>query len=281
VTPLLLKGGAALATGLFPDPGSRFMWDLDLLVPEGQLECSVAALLEAGYAVPPKYALVTDWSLCHHMAPMIRPDGAAAVELHRRIVKPKWGVLSPEDIWRNAVPCSTRHLPGAVAVVLEPTDELIHCFVHSQLCHDNHACLRIDLRHLHHFAQLCHRHGEEIDWMRIAALRHDQALGKNFRAYALLAKRLFCVTLPLPDEPERAAKRYVSYAMALQVGWRRRLLRGWLIMRELWLVFGEERLRVIHGDNSCSKTQLRLRHLKHLLGKYHRLEAWRTSFGDL
>lgn len=284
VTPLLLKGSAALATGLYPDPGSRFMWDLDLLVPEELMADAVAALLAGGYAVPEKYAnrrIAVDWSQRHHTAPLMRSDGAATVELHRRITSPEWGILAPREIWRTALPCASPHLAGACAVILAPTDELIHCFVHAQLSHLHHSSMRVDLRHLHHFALLCHRHEAEIAWGHIAAMRRDPVLGRSFSPFLLMVQRLFLITLPLPDEPDRYAERYFRSVMAVQDGWRRRLHVGWLVTRELMWAFGEKRLREAYGDSDSPVMTLRLRYLQHLLGRYGRPDAWRARFGGL
>src|SRR6185436_1595897 len=51
IAPVLLKGAAALAEDLYPDPGMRIVGDLDLLVREAEVDGAVAALEKAGFGV--------------------------------------------------------------------------------------------------------------------------------------------------------------------------------------------------------------------------------------
>jgi hypothetical protein len=56
ITPLLLKGSAAQAGGIYPDPGFRLMADIDLIVPPDQFAACVAAAESAGFAIVAKPA---------------------------------------------------------------------------------------------------------------------------------------------------------------------------------------------------------------------------------
>ncbi|MGC2225306.1 MAG: nucleotidyltransferase family protein, partial [Methylocella sp.] len=49
VRPLLLKGAATLASGLYPTPGERMIGDIDVLIPSAKLAGAVEHLLAAGY----------------------------------------------------------------------------------------------------------------------------------------------------------------------------------------------------------------------------------------
>ena len=46
---MLLKGAIRLIDGLYPNPGWRFMRDLDLLLPKERLNDAVTALAAVGY----------------------------------------------------------------------------------------------------------------------------------------------------------------------------------------------------------------------------------------
>lgn len=275
VTPMLLKGGAALATGLYPDPACRFMWDLDVLVPERQFERSMAALLDNGYMVPGQHCAPYPedaWQRCHHGPPLVCANGVATVELHRRLLNPKWRLLSPETVWAAAVPCAG--LPsGAKALVLAPEHELLHCFAHSQLHHEHHRYSRIDVRHLYQFAQVRHRHNGAIDQERLVALRSDPIVGPALRVYLTLARRLFGVPLPL-SRADAGAEQAVRHLLAIQDGWSRRVHCLCLTFRALAGIFDASRMREIYGDSEMSINRLRLRRFRHLLGKYWRISAW-------
>src|SRR5512133_3331157 len=99
VTPLLLKGAAALATDLYPDPGMRFMADLDLLVPEELLGRSVAAVRRSGYEVPESYPGLVDSKGSKHYAPLARSGAAATIELHRRLLTKGRELLESAWVW--------------------------------------------------------------------------------------------------------------------------------------------------------------------------------------
>jgi len=55
VTPMLLKGGAMLLTGLYPDPAMRMVGDLDVMVPPAALTTSLAVTRQLGYRLTSVY----------------------------------------------------------------------------------------------------------------------------------------------------------------------------------------------------------------------------------
>ncbi len=84
VEPILLKGAAHLASGLYPDPAVRFMDDIDLLVPDDRaLECWLL-LLAAGYETCGKHRHKRAECLPREQWPTIRrPDREGELEIHR------------------------------------------------------------------------------------------------------------------------------------------------------------------------------------------------------
>ncbi len=285
VTPLLLKGGAALATELFPDPGIRFMWDLDLLVPEERLEDSVATLLAKGYSVPDIYTDSlpggANQADHHHFPGLFFPGAPASVELHRRVLRKELGLLEPDKLWEQSRPYEGSLLPGGSVALMSPTDEVIYCFAHSELAHDHHHYERVDARHLQHFAYLCYRYQEQIDWRRIELLKHHPDVGTIFSAYLYLAKKLFRLNLPLSENlPPEAERHYHQVTLSRSV-WNERGHMLHLLFLELSRVFAKERLQKLYQQENAPIFRLRLRHLRFLLGRYCHLEPWRVRLRGL
>ena len=89
--PLLILKGPEL-TRIYPD-GARRLGDLDLLAgdPEGAQE----ALLAAGFREKPQL-LHPDYTVHHHLHPLVWPDIPVPVEIHRRVAWPR-GLASPSN----------------------------------------------------------------------------------------------------------------------------------------------------------------------------------------
>jgi len=281
VTPMLLKGGAALVSDCYPDPGMRFMWDIDLMVPVDLVDLSAAALQNAGYEVPLKYrSMITETSR-HHYPILILPGKPAGVELHRRVIKDGGELLEPDSVWRDARPYSGRHLDGGAAV-MSPTDEIIYCFAHSELNNTrHHRHEQIDLRHLHQFVCLIHHYRDDVDWRRIEALTHHPRFGRYFVRYLCLAEQLFRVPLPLSTDLYPDTERYCRMLTTPlnSPGRLCRLLRA--VVRDLIWTFSKEQLQELYRRKDISVTRLRFRHFRVLFGRYLRLEAWKVRFGGL
>lgn len=279
VTPLLLKGGAALATDLFPEPGMRFMWDLDLLVPEERLEQSVAALLAGGYETAEEDASGAltrkAISTSHHHDALICPGAPASVELHYRVLGKNIDLLQPDEVWGDCRPYVGTRLPGASALVMSPNDELLYCFAHSELAHGHHRYARVDARQLHHFTYLCYRYNEQIDWKRMSLFRQHPLYGHIFNAYLCLAERLFQLDISLKSDPDAYAEQHWHTVTSVRHGWKLQLHKLRLLYRELVWAFSGERLRDVYQEKDEPLIGLRLRHLRFLLGRYTRLEPWR------
>lgn len=87
VPSVLLKGAALVASGVYPEPGARFMSDVDLLVPVHEAEAAIGVLLRAGFTpwtAAPEATL--GWS---DAATFSRPGPApgldSTVDLHWRV----------------------------------------------------------------------------------------------------------------------------------------------------------------------------------------------------
>jgi|GEM_PF-1853327 len=287
IIPLPFKGSAALATGLFADPAVRFMRDLDVLVPAGKLRRAVGAIEEAGRLGSEKYLTGPvsreDFYRADHFAPIDREGAKASVELHRRVVPDEWGaLLDTEDVWRESALLGSSLFPGVSMAVMSPTHQVIHCFIHSELAHGNHRDWRLDLRQLHHFAHLCMRLRDTVDWDRVASLRGDRCAGCVLGAYLHAAGKLFGVETPLSSMPDGYAKRHLSAALFLAQG----RFKGLRILKDVLArlsgCLSEQKLKACYPrEAGTSAKWRRLRRLRVLFGRYSRLRPWKEMVGAM
>jgi hypothetical protein len=128
VEPVLLKGAARLADGLYPDPGWRVMRDLDLLVPRDRLGEAAACLRSAGYRFLEGGA---GWSGRHHHLPQLARDGAPAViELHAEPLPDRHPACPAEGVIARS---RAIDLDGAAARVPDAVDQLALLVAHDRL----------------------------------------------------------------------------------------------------------------------------------------------------
>jgi Uncharacterised nucleotidyltransferase len=185
VRSILLKGTALVET-VYADPAEREMLDIDVLVPEDQIDEATAALAKLGHLprVDPEVAThsETDHSAAAaakplHGAPLVGPEQLAAIELHRHIA------LSDEEssfdlagLWQRA-----RVVPKTGHGVPSPEDLLIHVcfhFTRNRLGGSAHrrntggALAQImDIQRL--------VTNEAIDWSLLTRTAHEFGLGKR------------------------------------------------------------------------------------------------------
>lgn len=127
IEPVLLKGAIRLVDGLYPDPGWRFMRDLDLLIPRHRWPDALARLKAAGYRFTRD---VTGWPADHrHLPPLGRDGEPAVVELHAELL-PAWQELCPTA----RVLAGSRSLDLETARVRLPdtADQLAHLLGHDR-----------------------------------------------------------------------------------------------------------------------------------------------------
>ena len=122
-----LKGAAELLDPVFPEPAFRFLSDIDILVPEGDIERAAARLRALG-AMPTEISDV-DRGSHHHLEPLLHPDWPVPVELHRSLGQGELhNFLAPEVVFATA--CTTR-VPGLM--VPSRAHRLAHAVQHAQL----------------------------------------------------------------------------------------------------------------------------------------------------
>lgn len=191
IEPVLLKGANRLLDGLYPEPGLRFMGDLDLLVESEALPAAVAALEAQGWRPDPTRPL-EDRAFAHQAPPLRHPGLPGLVELHRAPSDGAGGRLLPAADMRARAARVT--VDGAIVRVPTLLDQLVHVTAHAQLHHGGRWTGRLHLRDGLDSFRLLHRGGQEAQ----AALLERLAAGGQARTAAVwlaLVERLFG---PLP-----------------------------------------------------------------------------------
>jgi hypothetical protein len=120
VRAALIKG-CGLAGTIYPDPATRPMLDVDLLVPAPRMAEAARALYAIGFARAGKARMLSGYS---HAVAFSRGD--LVVELHRNIVQHNRTAIRAGDLWQRAVPDPL----GSGGERLDRVDELIVCMVH-------------------------------------------------------------------------------------------------------------------------------------------------------
>ncbi len=126
VRPVALKG-PVLADRIYADPGLRASSDLDLLVPEDELQRTAAALLRLGFRRGPAIVEAYQRRRLHHVQ-LLRSPGPD-VELHFTPQSGFGARFPAEAFLARAIPHRTGR--GTPLRVLAPEDELIVLGVHA------------------------------------------------------------------------------------------------------------------------------------------------------
>lgn len=177
ITPLLLKGTAALAEDLYPDHGMRILSDIDLLIPVTKLEAASAALTSANFVATTINQGLVDRDH-HHLPVQVHEVHQVGVELHSGVLPRGFQrYVDTETCWRNSRPLVWRQrhvrLPG-------PTDRVSHNIAHAQIVDGHYWRGAPRLRQLLELELLRQRYGEEIDTRdlenRFAIARHAAVL---------------------------------------------------------------------------------------------------------
>jgi hypothetical protein len=165
ITPMLLKGTAALADDLYPDAGLRIVGDIDLLIPNQSLGEAVHALEAAGYTEGTRRS---QFDLDHHHLPLqIHPGSGVGVEAHRMpLPRAHQTLVETDTCWRDS---SLLEWRGRRAHTASPTDRVAHNIAHGQIV-DGHYWRGVPrLRQLLELAALRTRFRANIDWDELGA----------------------------------------------------------------------------------------------------------------
>ena len=129
IVPVLLKGVAYQAIGLYPEAGSRYLQDIDLLLPVEDLAAGAAVMRAHGFVagVPDAFG-----EFRHHLRPLHRAN-RVWVELHARLGPAKCAKMLPA---REVIAGSREaELDGVRVRIPCPEHLMVHLVMHSQMQH--------------------------------------------------------------------------------------------------------------------------------------------------
>jgi hypothetical protein len=198
VHPVLLKGAAALAGGLYPTAGERMIGDIDVLVPAPRLPDILCKLMAVGYEGQSPESEWPDPSgfetKGHHYRPFASLDWPVRVEFHVHPVSlPLLELLDGEEMFRDAMPLSWR---GGECLLPSPTHFILHNVIHAFLMHFAVTGKPLSQRQLFEFVLANQRYGQQIDWRSITHRFDTFGYRNALRDYVLIANTYFGFEAP-------------------------------------------------------------------------------------
>jgi len=202
--PLLLKGAEAILDGgLYPDVSTRYLSDLDILVPKSRLTEASVALNKVDFHASPGSEPTKRWVRppFHHLPPLIHDRQGVAIEVHQTISVWKFEPILPTVMAMDRR--IKRSFRGSDYFVLCPTDRIIHNIVHSQLHHGRHEQGMVELRQLFELTLLVSKFGNVIDWQEVENRFRAADRLEALQSQAEIVRALFAVGLKTsgPDNP--------------------------------------------------------------------------------
>lgn len=211
---VMLKGSASLFNGVFKPLSNRFMTDIDLLVPEHELQKANNIFIEAGYSKQIEQDQFVP--IGHHHTPGLFREvgGHCCVELHRWVLKQSVSdVLSTEEVWKHVI---SLELTKELSILqMDPTQQVVLSIAHSELSHACYKNEQIDWRQLHNLYALVNFYENNIDWPSI--FEHFNRCNKTPALSAILhsVAKLMGLTTPLTNAKDKAAMRHLSNCIKL------------------------------------------------------------------
>jgi hypothetical protein len=192
--PAVVIKGAALGV-FYPDPVLRLYADIDIMIPEAQLDEAEQALNAIGYEC---FAPKTWWlDRFHHLPPMVSDGGGLPIELHWRVdYQVQKGRLPADDLWERAVPWSVHDQP---ALRLDAVDAALHLCRHAVVQHRAYGAFH----YLCDLAQVTHGWGQG-EWETLT----QRALGYGLErpVYLMLILGEHSLNLAVPVEAKSALR---------------------------------------------------------------------------
>ena len=164
IEPVVLKGTAHLLAGIYPDCGTRFLADIDLLISEEDFSAALAALRTLDYVSEETDPVELTIG---HAYPPLRRSNSAEIDLHRNLgLGSCKSFLSASEVLRDSV---RQDFEGVRLRVPCPEHLITHHLMHSQM-HDSYRD-RIwpSLRSLYDLALLQETFGDKANWKSIGS----------------------------------------------------------------------------------------------------------------
>jgi hypothetical protein len=237
IEPLLLKGTAYCVMGIYRNPASRYLGDVDFLIPEPQLETAVEVLSKCGFEQDDSYPL----GRFKHHYPALWRAGSPAYELHHSLGMGICRSLLPaSEMWERSIVCEWQ---GARVRVPCPEHLMTHLIMHSQFHHPYNERIWPPLRAMHDLALVQNHFNEKIDWAAIE--RRFRAVGEFpvLAMHLLQVREVLGLETPFP----------ISLTPFTYLRWlRRKLLRKWPPLRfvdpvYMYSTLLMRRLRLLQG----------------------------------
>ena len=161
IEPVILKGVAYCAMNVYANPSERYLWDVDLLIPESQMSTAVEILMQNGFESEETYRL---GHFRHHHPPLQR-RGSVHFELHHSLGLGICRSLLPaREMLEQSVVIDFR---GARVRVPSSGHMMTHLILHSQIQHPYNERIWPPLRAMHDLVLLRRKFDSEIDWREI------------------------------------------------------------------------------------------------------------------
>lgn len=191
VEPLLLKGSAALFSGLYASDGGRMMNDLDLLVPYPKLESCIRTLFESGYRLMRDEDLPDQY---HAYLPLVHEKYLTRIEIHKYPIKLNYSsILNTNEIWEKSTPLIFQN---ARLRIPDYQHFILHNIIHSQLSHRGNKKNKIYLYQMLDLVMLRRNLDKKIDWYDIKNRFEKAGYIHPFLSYLVIASNLFKQHVP-------------------------------------------------------------------------------------
>ncbi|WP_206483147.1 nucleotidyltransferase family protein [Thalassotalea sp. G2M2-11] len=266
---LLLKGAASILNGTYDNNSSRYMVDIDLLIPQEQLLKAQQVLQQDGYQeftqpfdIHPHHH--------HHLPALKRANSVTSIELHYLPLKYSLSnMLTTQQAWQKASPLMISNANHVEQ--LSATHQFILAVAHSELADDNYRKNKLNLGQLHHIYMIARYFYNDIDWL--AVQQHFERVGKQAILITVVVRlqSLFSLTIlpelgqnkSLTDYAERQLTRATKRYLKQQSDFGR-----FEAMIEVVHGYRVSVIRSLYGGNDClSLAQGYFRHLYRHLSK--------------
>lgn len=190
IEPVLLKGSAYLAAGVYSDPAGRWLQDIDLLVDRRQSSRAFEIIRSSGYEPGAPHPA----SLVHHHHYALTQVHRVPVEIHHSLGQGACGAI----LTGGEMVSSSKGLRLGSAAVRIPSPEhmAIHLILHSQLSHGVYCRIWPSLRTMLDLVLLRHRFS--IDWDEIRRRFRGRGNTALLNLYLLQIEKTLGVPPPFP-----------------------------------------------------------------------------------
>jgi hypothetical protein len=192
--PIIVLKGGALAELFYQNRGLRQMFDIDILVKEGQLKQAEEIIRDLGYS--PRLENVRPETYYrnhhHHLPPYLSEDKLVHLDIHNNLI-PK-SITNSIDLSRVWSRAHRVVIAGTDAMTLCPEDMLLHLCLHVSLA----DTFLGKLKGLCDISQIIRRYKTNLDWDQILSESIEFRI-ENYMYYTLwIVKKL--LSNEIPDE---------------------------------------------------------------------------------